>query len=72
MNIVKKDYKITVEFTYPELGLPSESDHDEYKMKMYLLTKQILKDELTDPMRYQLANEGYIPIFKVESKDSKD
>lgn len=71
MNIVKKDYKITVEFTYPELALPSESDHVEYKSRMYLLTKLILKDELSDPMRYQLANEGYIPTFKVEAKDSR-
>ena len=71
MKVVKKDYKITVEFTYPDLPLPSESDHQEYKSRMYLLTKQILKDESTY-LSYQLANEGYIPTFKVESKDSRD
>ena len=71
MKVVKKDYKITVEFTYPDLPLPSESDHQEYKSRMYLLTKQILKNESTE-LSYQLANEGYIPTFKVESKDSRD
>ena len=71
MDIVKKDYKITVEFTYPELPLPSESDHQEYKSRMYLLTKQILEDEFTD-FRYQLGNEGYIPTFKIEVEDSRD
>ena len=71
MKVVKKDYKITVEFNYPEFALPSESDHDEYKMKMYQLTKQILEDEFTD-FRYEFANEGYIPTFKIEVKDSRD
>jgi len=75
MKVVKKDYKITVEFTFPELGLPSESDHDEYKELMLELTQQHqLQDEsYLDPssIEYKLANEGYIPTFKVEAKDSR-
>ena len=63
MKLVKKDYRISLEFDYPELGFPSEETHRRYRDRM---------ENFVHEVRGYFANEGYTCKYGIESKDSRD
>ena len=72
MKVVKKDYKITFEFTYPDLGLPTEDNHKRYKSIMEDLAQNIVYGEMDRPAVEHFDLEGYTCQYDIEVKDSRD